>query len=75
MKRHSFDAISFFSGLVIAVIGLMFLIPNTPQELIDAITDLGSWFWPVILLAIGAAIVIPVLIPRSKDEDQSPTTR
>lgn len=71
MKRHSFDAISFFSGVVIALIGLIFLIPNTPSEIIDAITDLGSWFWPVVLLVIGGAIVIPVLIPR-REGDQSP---
>jgi hypothetical protein len=71
MKRHSFDAISFFTGVVIALIGLIFLIPNTPAEIIDAITDLGSWFWPVVLLVIGGAIVIPVLVPR-RDDDQSP---
>ena len=29
MKTHKFDGVSFFSGLFIAAIGLLYLIPNT----------------------------------------------
>lgn len=69
MKKHSFDGISFFSGLAIAIIGLLFLLPDTPSEIIDAIGRLGSWFWPLVLLVLGAAVVIPVLLPSKKDDD------
>ena len=69
MKTHNFDGVSFFSGLVITVIGLLFLIPNEPTDIFDAIGTLGSWFWPVLLLAVGIAVLIPVVIP-SKRQDQ-----
>jgi len=71
MKTHSFDGVSFFSGLVVTVIGLLFLIPNTPGQVIDAFTAMGGWFWPILFLAIGLAVIVPVLIPRkSKDDEQ-----
>ena len=55
MKSHKFDAISFVSGVVAVVIGLAFLIPQTPVDLIDAITSLGAWFWPALLVASAAS--------------------
>ena len=67
MKTHNFDGVSFFSGLVITVIGLLFLIPNEPTDIFDAIGTLGSWFWPVLLLAVGIAVLIPVVIPSKRD--------
>ena len=51
MKTHRFDAISFVAGLVATVIGLLFMIPADPTELIDYIGDVGSWFWPAVLIA------------------------
>jgi hypothetical protein len=67
MKTHRFDAISFISGLVIALLGLVFLIPETPLDIVDALTDLGSWFWPTALLIIGIAVLIPAIMPRREE--------
>lgn len=72
MKTHDFDAISFFSGLVIAAFGLLFLIPNTPSDVIDAISRVGSWFWPLIFVVVGLAVIIPVLVPRKSKEKEQP---
>ena len=69
MKSHKFDAISFISGLVAALVGLVFLVPQTPVDLIDAVTSLGAWFWPVLLLAIGIAVLVPVMARGHEDED------
>ncbi|MGH8873363.1 MAG: hypothetical protein ACRDWS_15490 [Acidimicrobiia bacterium] len=70
MKSHRFDAISFFSGLVIALLGLVFLIPQTPVDIIDALTRLGSWFWPAVLLLVGIGVLIPVFLPKDSEEKQ-----
>jgi hypothetical protein len=70
MKSHRFDAISFISGLVAALIGLVFLVPQTPLDLVDAVTSLGSWFWPVLLLVIGLAVLVPVFVKRSPEEEE-----
>ncbi len=64
MKSHRFDAISFISGLVITLLGLAFLIPETPVDIVHALTSLGSWFWPAVLMVIGVAILIPVFLSR-----------
>jgi hypothetical protein len=68
MKSHRFDAISFISGLVAALVGLVFLVPQTPLDLLDAVTSLGAWFWPVLLLVIGIAILVPVFMSRDDEE-------
>ena len=70
MKSHRFDAISFISGLVAALIGLVFLVPQTPLDLIDAVTSLGAWFWPVLLLVVGLAVLVPVFVKRSAEDEQ-----
>lgn len=70
MKSHGFDAISFFSGLVIALLGLVFLIPQTPVDVIDALTSLGSWFWPAVLLLLGIGVLIPVFLPKATEKDE-----
>ena len=72
MRSHRFDAISFISGLVVALVGLVFLVPQTPVDLIDAVTSLGAWFWPVLLLGIGVAILVPVFMARSREEEDTP---
>ncbi|MGH8950439.1 MAG: hypothetical protein ACRDX9_03345 [Acidimicrobiia bacterium] len=75
MKPHRFDPISFFSGLVITLLGLAFLIPQTPVDVIDAITSLGGWFWPAVLLIIGVAVLVPVFLPKQEvDEPQEAET-
>lgn len=66
MKTHRFDGVSFFSGLFITLLGLVFLIPNAPTDIIDAIGRLGSWFWPILFVAIGVGILISVLMPSKK---------
>ena len=63
MKTHRADGVSFFSGLVITAIGVLYLLP-TPSDIIDAIGSLGTWFWPVLFVAIGLAVLLPLLIPR-----------
>lgn len=68
MKTHKFDALSFVSGLVFTGFGLLFLIPNQTEDLIDSIVDIGSWAWPIILLGIGLAILVPVLFTGSQEE-------
>ena len=73
MKTHRFDAVSFISGLVIALLGLVFLIPQTPVDIVSALTNLGSWFWPAVLLAIGVAVLIPVFLP--KEDEFSPLAK
>ena len=67
MKTHRFDAVSFIAGLAFAILGLVFLVPDTPKQLIDMLVNSGAWFWPIALLVIGVAVIVPVLLP-SKDE-------
>jgi type II secretory pathway component PulF len=70
MKSHKFDAISFISGVVATALGLAFLIPQTPVGLIDMITSLGAWFWPVVLIVVGIAILVPVFVSRDSEEER-----
>jgi hypothetical protein len=71
MKTHRFDPVSFISGLVITLLGLAFLIPQTPVDIVDALTSLGTWFWPAVLLLVGIAILVPVFLPKQEDEEKS----
>ena len=68
MKTHSFDAVSFIAGLAFSIIGLLFLIPETPDQIIDVLLDSGAWFWPIALLVVGLAVIIPVLMPKKEQE-------
>ena len=70
MKTHRFDGVSFFSGLVITLLGLIFLIPTAPADIVDAIGRLGSWFWPILFVAVGVGILIPLLMPSKKEETE-----
>ena len=72
MNTHKFDAISFISGLVAAAIGLAFLIPQTPVDLIDMLTSLGAWFWPALLVVVGIAVLVPVFTRHSGEEAEEP---
>ncbi len=68
MKTHKFDGVSLISGLMITGIGLIFLIANDPSDIVGTITSLGAWFWPVLFVVIGIAILIPVLMPKKELE-------
>lgn len=70
MKTHKFDTVSFLSGLVFTAFGLLFLIPSQTDDLLDYVTGLGGWVWPVILLGIGVAILVPVITSFKEDEDE-----
>ncbi len=70
MKTHRFDAVSFLSGLALTLLGLVFLIPQTPVDIVSALTDLGSWFWPAVLLVIGIAVLIPVFLPKEPEQEE-----
>ena len=75
MKRHSFDGLSFFAGLVITGLGLAFLLVPDLFDLVDLFTDAGSWFWAAVLIAVGIAIIAPAVVRRpSSDEDDEETT-
>ncbi len=68
MKTHKFDIVSFLSGLVATGIGLMFLIPAEPGDILDAINDFGSWFLGAVFLAIGIAVIAPLLSRSEREE-------
>lgn len=61
MKRHAFDALSFVSGLLALVTGLLFLFPGTPGELIDRLSETGEWLLPILLIAVGVVVLTPLL--------------
>jgi hypothetical protein len=71
MKRHRFDALSFVAGVLAMATGLVFLVAAEPTDIVDVIVNMGEWFWPAVLLAVGLAIVVPVLVsgPRTKPSD------
>ena len=60
MKTHEFDVLSFLSGLLITAIGLAFLLLADLNDIIDVLTDAGSWFWPAVFIAVGVAILAPL---------------
>jgi hypothetical protein len=69
MKTHKFDAISFLAGLAITGIGLVFLLLPELGSIIDFFTDAGAWFWPIVFLAIGFAVLAPAVTRRRDHED------
>ena len=69
MKRHEFDGVSFVAGILLAAVGLWFLVPGTPIEIFENIGDIASWIWPVVLVAVGIAILAPALARTRRDPD------
>lgn len=67
MERHRFDVLSFAFGLIYALIGLIFLIPTTPFDLVDLAVGSVRWIWPGAILVIGAAILVPLIRRREED--------
>lgn len=68
MKPHRFDPISFVSGLLITIVGLLFLLPYDLTDLTAYLRRGAGWFWPVIFVVLGAAILIPTLNPAKKED-------
>lgn len=71
MKTHKFDGISFFTGLVFAAIGLLYLIPQDVSSIVDVFVNAGTWFWPALFLAVGAAVLVPALRSGRAEESGS----
>jgi hypothetical protein len=52
MHRHELDPVSLVFGFAFATLGLLFLFGGADQAL------RLRWLWPLLLLALGAAILI-----------------
>ena len=72
MKRHEFDMLSFFSGLVIGGVGLTFLLPARTTDLVAVLVKSAVWFWPALLLATGA-ILLFTAVRNGADRPESQT--
>jgi hypothetical protein len=70
MERHRFDTLSFAFGLIYLLIGLMFLIPATPFDLAPVVAASLRWVWPVAIIGIGAAIIVPLVRTRATSEPE-----
>lgn len=70
MKLHKFDSLSFIAGLVMTLIGLAFLLLPEVGDIVDVLVGAGSWFWPVVLIAAGIAVLAP-MASRSKASGDS----
>ena len=77
MKTHRFDGLSFLAGIFMTGTGLAFLLLSDLNDVINIFTDAGSWFWPVVFIAIGVAILAPLASRRAraidKDDDETET--
>ena len=72
MKRHEFDGLSFISGLIITSIGLVFLLLAEIGDIVNLFSDVGSWFWPLVFIAAGIAVLAPAIIRRDDDGEEEP---
>lgn len=68
MKTHRFDALSFVAGLVALAIGLLYLIPGEPTDIVRFLGGAGVWLWPSLFLLVGAGVLTP-LFATKKDVD------
>lgn len=73
MKRHTFDALSFISGLLIAGIGLAYLLPEEPADIIDTLGAMAAWFWPTVFVLIGFALLAPLVTRTKQKESEDPS--
>ena len=64
-RRHELDPISLTFGLLFTGLGLLFLIGQADQAL------RLKWVWPLLLFAIGAAILLDVTRGRDRTEPQA----
>lgn len=75
MYRHRFDPIAFVFGAAFVLIAVLVGLPEDPWSFI--VNDLAiGWLWPLLLIAVGAAILLPSLRERrqapSDDEPDGP---
>jgi hypothetical protein len=62
MKRHPFDAVSFFFGVLFVALAAWAL-------LIDELDALdGRWLWPGLLVLAGIALIAPLFTHRTRDD-------
>ena len=59
MRRHELDPVSLTFGFAFAGLGLLFLLGGADQAL------RLRWVWPLLLLALGAAILLDTARTRS----------
>ena len=59
-RRHELDPISLTFGLLFTGLGLLFLVGQADQAL------RLKWVWPLLLFAIGAAILLDVTRGRDR---------
>lgn len=75
MKTHRFDGISFFAGLVLMILGIVFLVPYRPTDLVAIFGELGGWMLALFLLAVGLVVLTPAIAGLRDDgqdeEDQA----
>lgn len=68
MKTHEFDVLSFLAGLFMTGLGLTFLLLPEIDDVVGVLTDAGAWFWPVVLIVAGIAVLVPAIV-RSNSPD------
>ena len=64
MWRHERDAVSLMAGLLVFLVGALYLLAD--------LTDLGlddRWIGPVVLLTVGAVGLLSTLRSRDADRD------
>ena len=64
MRRHELDPVSLTFGFAFTGLGLLFLIGQADQAL------RLKWVWPLLLLAIGAAILVDVTRGRDRTDQE-----
>lgn len=70
MKTHKFDVLSFISGLLMTLVGLLFLLPAEPSDVFAILGDVGNWFWPVLLAVVGVAVLAPLAWGRTNEGEK-----
>ncbi|HJR88169.1 MAG TPA: hypothetical protein VJ930_10990 [Acidimicrobiia bacterium] len=69
MKAHKFDAWSFVGGLVLIVVGLFVLLPNTTTLLeFQQLSLFFDLILPVLALVVGVALVVPAIRRRQPEQ-------
>ena len=64
-SRHELDPISLTFGLLFTGLGLLFLVGQADQAL------RLKWVWPLLMFAIGAAILLDVTRGRDRTEPEA----
>ena len=64
MQRHPLDVISLIFGVLFFVVGLPFLLGRVDLFTLDL-----SWAWPLVAIALGAALLITSRRDRSSRDD------